>query len=93
MTCITKGCARARREPVNGIRFAHCDACLERLLREAFGPVAWTERALTNTLPPMVVGGVPIDPPAQPRSAPPRLDQGADLSDWAPGELVEVFGR
>jgi hypothetical protein len=35
----------------------------------------------------------PIDPPAQARSAPPRLDQGAEYADWAPGELVFAFGK
>jgi hypothetical protein len=59
MTCITKGCTRERREPVNGVLFAHCDACLLRLTREAFGPAAWQDRALTGTLPTMVSGGVP----------------------------------
>jgi hypothetical protein len=57
--CLTPGCQRSRRAPVRDIQFAHCDACIERLLREAFGPQSWVDRALTGTLPTMVVGGVP----------------------------------
>ena len=76
MTCLTPGCHRER----VAAHHAHCEACESRLLREAFGPVSWSERALAHTLPPMVVGGVPIDSPAHPRSAPPRMDRGAE---WA----------
>lgn len=75
MKCLTPGCQRERL----AAHHAHCQSCESRLLREAFGPVAWHERAATNTLPPLVVGGV--DLPAQPRSAPPRLDQAAELTE------------
>jgi hypothetical protein len=59
-TCITRGCERARVEPTEGIAHAHCSDCERRLLREAFGPVTWFERALTGTLPSLVIGGVPV---------------------------------
>ena len=48
MKRLTEGCARTRRAPVGDIQFAHCDACLERLLREAFGPVSWHYRVRTQ---------------------------------------------
>lgn len=61
--CLTPRCDRERiPESAAGIRRAHCLACETRLLREAFGPIGWAERALTNTLPSLVVGGVPIEP-------------------------------
>lgn len=45
MTCLTPGCSRARIPAEHGIVHAHCAACESRLLREAFGPVSWHDRA------------------------------------------------
>lgn len=64
-TCITPGCDRARipMSP-NGAVHAHCTACEARLLREAFGPQSWHDRARVNELATLVVGGVPLTAPA-----------------------------
>lgn len=60
MTCLTPGCSRARIPEEHGIVHAHCAACESRLLREAFGPVSWHDRARVSELPPLVVGGTPL---------------------------------
>jgi hypothetical protein len=61
VTCRWTGCSRA---PIPtgpaGIAHAHCADHERRLLAEAFGPVAWQDRAITNTLPPLVVGGIRV---------------------------------
>jgi len=53
--------SRCQREPVptspNGTAHAHCQHHEDRLLREAFGPQSWHDRARTGELPAMVVGG------------------------------------
>lgn len=64
-TCLTTGCERARipMSP-NGTVHSHCTACEARLLREAFGPQSWHDRARVNELPSLVVGGAPLAAPA-----------------------------
>lgn len=69
MNCLTPGCERARIEPVNGVVHAHCTACEARLLREAFGPQSWHDRARVNELPALVVGGLALDAPSGAGSA------------------------
>lgn len=62
-TCLTRDCDRTPIPTTDGgTSHVHCAACETRLLGEAFGPVSWTDRALTNTLPGLVVGGIPIEP-------------------------------
>ena len=61
MTCLTPGCQRAPIPSASGIVHAHCLDHERRLLAEAFGPIAWQDRAATNTLPPLAVGGIPTD--------------------------------
>lgn len=71
MTCLWAGCNRAAPVSPSGTLHAHCAQHEARLTREAFGPVSWTDRALTNTLPPLVVGGVSLDSPSSPPPVPP----------------------
>jgi hypothetical protein len=52
-----------------GIVHAYCPACEARLLREAFGPVSWHDRARHNSLPTSVVGGIRRDAPVGAESA------------------------
>jgi hypothetical protein len=90
MTCLWTGCQRAAvADSPSGTRHAHCQQHEDQLLREAFGPVSWTQRAMSNTLPPLVVGGVPLDSPscAEPSTVSPerstrlRSRQGAKASE------------
>jgi hypothetical protein len=83
MTCLWTGCQRAAvADSPSGTRHAHCQQHEDRLLREAFGPVSWTERAMSNTLPPLVVGGVPADLPQGPGGArSPRASASGPLRD------------
>lgn len=48
------------RDLVRGLNQLGCPACESRLLREAFGPQSWHDRARVGELPAMVVGGVPV---------------------------------
>lgn len=55
--CGWDGCRREPMATVNGNAHAHCAEHEARLLRELFGPVSWHDRARTNTLPALVIGG------------------------------------
>jgi hypothetical protein len=57
--CNWEGCRRERL-PVSpgGSVHSMCSVHERRVVAEAFGAVSWQDRAITNTLPPMIVGGV-----------------------------------
>ena len=58
-TCLWHGCKREPAPTVNGIAHAHCADHEALLLREAFGPQSWKDRARAGEMPVMAVGGAP----------------------------------
>ena len=90
ITCAVPGCDRAPMASSGGWVYTRCWDCISAALTSAFAPISWHERARAHTLPPLVVGGVPIDSHPDipvsaervdfPRSSASRADRGAGMA-------------